>query len=326
PAIRASFAALTVGGGFACALTATGSAYCWGDNQYGELGDGTDGQVFSEIGGFGRASPVAVLGGGRAFTAIHAGGYHVCGLDAGGQAFCWGWHGFGQLAVGPYERANDHRSAPTPAAGTLRFLSLGLGALHTCGIATDSLTYCWGLNNMAQLGIDTAASPERCALGLQCSTNPIALDSAFRFVAVTAGVHHTCALTGGGTAYCWGNGSPKPRPVDGLTFTALAAGTLHTCGLTADGTAYCWGDNDRGQVGDGTIATVRPAPVAVQTPMRFTSLAPGSRHTCGIAADGGAYCWGWNRRGQIGNGAIEAPNAATNAVVPVPVRVRAPDS
>jgi len=318
-----AFAALTVGGDFACGLTATGSAYCWGGNQYGQLGDGTDARAFSETGGFGRASPVAVLGG-HAFTAVRAGGFHSCALDATAQAFCWGWNGFGQLGIGPYDPTNGHRSEPTPLDATPRFLSLGLGALHSCGVGTDSLTYCWGLNNMGQLGIDSAASSERCAGAWSCSGRSIALDSAFRFVAVTAGVHHTCGLTAGGTAYCWGNGSPEPQPVAGLAFTALAAGTLHTCGLTADGTAYCWGENDRGQVGDGTLGTVRPAPVPVETPMRFTSLAPGSRHTCGIGADGRAYCWGWNRRGQIGNGAIEAPNASIGAVVTAPAPVREP--
>ncbi len=317
------FATLTVGGDFACGLTAAGHAYCWGGNQYGQLGDGTDARAFSEIGGFGRASPVPVLGG-HVFTSVRAGGFHLCALDATGQAFCWGWHGFGQLGIGPYEPVNDHRNEPTPAGGALRFLSLGLGALHSCGIGTDSITYCWGLNNKGQLGIDSAASPELCAGGWPCSTTPIALDSAFRFVAVTAGLHHTCGLTADGTAYCWGNRSPVPRAVTGLAFTELTAGNAHTCGLTSDGTAYCWGENDRGQLGDGTVAESRPTPVAVATPTKFTRLAPGFAHTCGISSDGQAYCWGWNHRGQVGNGAIEAPNATTNAVVPLPVKVREP--
>ena len=317
-----SFAALTVGADFACALTATGSAYCWGGNQYGQLGDGTDGSAFSEVGAFGRATPVAALGG-HSFTSVRAGGFHVCALDASGQAFCWGWHGFGQLATSTYEGASGHRSEPTPAGGVLRFRSLGLGSLHSCAIGTDSLTYCWGLNDRAQLGVDPALSSERCGFG-GCTTTPIALDSAFRFVAVTAGRTHTCGLTSGGTAYCWGDGSPEPKPVTGLAFTTIEAGLNHTCGLTADGTAYCWGENDRGQLGDGTVGEEQPTPVAVNSPAKFASLAPGQAHTCGIGTDGRAYCWGWNRRGQIGNGAIQAPNAVENAAVPVPVPVHEP--
>ena len=316
------FTALTVGLNFACALNAAGSAICWGDNQYGQLGDGTDAQAFSEVGGFGRASPVPVLGG-QVFTQIRAGGFHVCALDAGGQAFCWGWHGFGQLGTGPPNAPDDHRTIPTPAAVALRFLTLGLGALHSCGVATDSLTYCWGLNDKAQLGIDSSASPEKCAGGWVCST-PIALDSAFRFVSVTAGRRHSCGLTAGGTAYCWGNGSATPQPVAGLVLTALAAGNEHTCGLTSDGTAYCWGSNDRAQLGDGTVGGERPDPGPVATTTKFASLAPAFAHTCGITRDAWASCWGWNRRGQIGNGTIEPPLAVENAVAPAPTPVRAP--
>jgi alpha-tubulin suppressor-like RCC1 family protein len=318
-----AFAALTVGADFACGLTMVGSALCWGGNQWGQLGDGTDGSAFSEVGAFGRATPVAALGG-HTFTSVRAGGFHVCALDATGQAFCWGLDSFGQLATGPYGGASSHRSEPTPAAGVLRFRSLGLGSLHSCAVGTDSLTYCWGLNDRAQLGIDTAASPGRCGGGWWCGTTPIALDSAFRFVAVTAGRVHSCGLTASGTAYCWGDGSPEPKPVAGLAFTTLEAGVNHTCGLTADGTAYCWGENDKGQIGDGTVTALRPTPVPVATPTKFRSLAPGGSHTCGVSGDGQGFCWGWNRRGQIGNGAIEGPNATTHGVVPLPAHVRPP--
>ena len=262
--------------------------------------------------------------GGHTFTSVRAGGFHVCALDATGQAFCWGWHGFGQLGTGTYEGGGGHRSEPTAAGGALRFRSLGLGALHTCAIGTDSLTYCWGLNDRAQLGIDSVASPGPCGGGWGCSPTPIALDSAFRFVAVTAGRTHTCGLTSGGMAFCWGNGSPVPQPVAGLAFTTLAAGALHTCGLTADGTAYCWGENDYGQLGDGTLFERRSAPVAVATEARFTTLGAGARHTCGVASDGLTQCWGWNGHGQIGNGRIQPFGAVELTLVPAPTRVREP--
>ena len=316
------FASLAVGANFACALTAAGTTYCWGGNEYGQLGDSTDANACSEIGGFGRAAPVAVLGG-KTFTSVYAGGFHVCALDADGRAFCWGWNGFGQLAVGPYEGAGAHRSAPAPAADSIRFLSLGLGALHTCGISTDSITYCWGFNDRAQSGIDSI-SPDRCGGGSVCSTRPIAIDSRFRFIAVTAGRAHSCGLTSGGVAYCWGNRSPIPIAVTGPTFVRITAGTHHTCGLTALGAAYCWGENDFGQLGDGTSLTDRPDPVAVATALKFVWLDAGFTHTCGVSDDGWAYCWGRNLKGEIGNGTMQAPNAVNISTVLTPARVRAP--
>ena len=318
------FASLAVGSDFACALTAAGTAHCWGGNDYGQLGDGTDASAFSEIGGFGRAAPVAVLGG-RTFTSVYAGGFHVCALDLVGRAFCWGWHGLGQLAVGPFEGSGAHRSAPAPAADSLRFLSLALGALHTCGIGTDSLTYCWGLNDRGQLGIDPSALPDRCGGFSVCSTRPIALDSTFRFVAVTAGRVHSCGLTSSGVAYCWGNGSPIPTAVAGPTFVRISAGTHHTCGLTAAGAGYCWGENDYGQLGDGTSLIDRPDPVAVATPLKFVWLEAAYSHTCGITTDDGwVYCWGRNLKGEIGNGTMQERNAANIATVLAPAPVRAP--
>jgi len=104
--------------------------------------------------------------------------------------------------------------------------------------------------------------------------------------------------------------------VGGLTFTSLALGAQHTCGLTSGGTAYCWGANEEGQLGDGTFAPRRLTPTPVAGGLTFTSLALGEVHTCGLTSGGAAYCWGWNGGGQLGDGTTSPRSTPTPVARP----------
>jgi alpha-tubulin suppressor-like RCC1 family protein len=156
--------------GDACALTAEGVAYCWGQNGWGQLGDGTQTN---------RSTPVPVSGG-VTFSAISAGWVHTCGLTSGGAAYCWG---AGQFVDG----SANHILAPVAVSGDVTFRTISAGSDHTCGLAFDGSAYCWGQD------------PASAEAGV-----PAAVPGGFIFTSLATGGDHACGLTLDGTAYCWG--------------------------------------------------------------------------------------------------------------------------
>jgi alpha-tubulin suppressor-like RCC1 family protein len=241
------FASLSAGGAHACGVTTSGIAYCWGENDEGQLGDGTT--KASEV-------PVRVASDAR-FRSVTTGFAHTCGLAVDGRAYCWGARGVDGGAAA--------RSRPVAVGGALRFAMLSAGSFYTCGVATSGAGYCWGDNQFGQLG-DGTTRP---------SAEPRGVTGGHRFRRIVAkranGRPHTCGLTVDGTALCWGwesealgrrdlDDTSTPAPVvGGLTFRALSAGFSHTCGITTRGDVYCWGDDRYGQLGDGaTAARITP--------------------------------------------------------------------
>lgn len=236
-----SFVTLSAGGMHSCGVTAAGSAYCWGGNEHGQLGDGSI---------LDRSTPVPV-GGGLSFASVSAGGGHTCGLTAGGVAYCWGRNDVGQLGDG----TTSVRTMPVPVAGSLTFVSLSAGTDHTCGLTPLGAAYCWGANAAGALGDGT--TEDRIA--------PVAVGGGLSFASIDAGTGHTCGVATDGVAYCWGDNAggqlgdgslitrTTPSPVWGdLTFGRISAGRLFSCGISTEPLAYCWGRGGLGQIGDGT--------------------------------------------------------------------------
>lgn len=239
------------------------------------------------------------------FQNVSAGTSYTCGVSLDGTGYCWGTNDYGQLGNGSTASA----SVPSVVKTNDKFVSIAAGRYSTCGISRGGTTLCWGLGEGGQLGNG----------GTQGDSEPTVVVGTHSFRLVTAGrsnLQHNCALDAGGKAWCWGwdNGAfgagaaevqystlPALAGSDS-TFTVLSAGFQSGCGLTGDGTAYCWGDNTHGRAGNGEVGVSYGYPTVVLGGLSFVSIKAGVNHTCGITLTKEAYCWGWNRAGQLGNG------------------------
>lgn len=278
----------TNGDNHTCGRTSDRVAYCWGRNDYGQLGDGTTAT---------RVAPTAIAGG-LGLGGLVAGGGTTCGLLEG-QAYCWGQNTYGQLGDG----TTTDRWTPTAVAGGLDFTTLSANGGHTCGLTVSRAAYCWGFNEFGALGEGTTTH----------QAVPVPVAGGLEFYALTAGYLYTCGVTYAGEAYCWGDNQYGqlgdgtttqrlvPTPVTGgHSFTLLTAGD-HTCGRTGEGQVYCWGNNNHGQLGDGTT-TNRLVPTLVPSDLAFGAVTAGGSYTCGLVSENSAFCWGENQYGQLGDG------------------------
>ena len=296
-----------------CGVVSSGAAYCWGQNDFGQLGDGS-----LQL----RATPTLVSGN-LSFSSISASWRFSCGLTTDDAAYCWGRGEWGQLGDGLATRS----LVPVPVAGGHRFLKIEAGSNNlVCGVTTEERILCWGLNRAGALGAPSSVTCTRSD-GFQfgCATIPQPISSAERFRDLSAGSSFACGVTTSDTVLCWGRnhrgqlgsegtelcpqgGSQIPcrrTPVavsGGLRFATVAAGLTHVCGVTLEADAYCWGENSLGQRGNGSVGVSSSVPELVLGGLSFATVSAGDLHSCGATTDGKLYCWGANNRGQLGSG------------------------
>ena len=338
--VRIDGSSISAGRAHTCALSVAGKAYCWGYSGYGQGGHG-DPEASDYL-----VRPVAVKGPGGGpslqFASITAGGDHSCALTVEGKAYCWGDNGRSQLGVEGVVPRSTPVAVSGPEGETVEFTSITAGDVHTCALATTGRIYCWGHGEYGALGTGSTSD--------QPTPVPVldTIDGGVRFVAVDAGVFHTCALSDAGKAYCWGHnhygklgigevaggggllgpGFSDYRLVPHVVLApegeeelpeliAIDAGHSHTCALAVTGMAYCWGLGSRGRLGNNeTSNSIRPVAVVHPEGVRFTSIVVGGSQSCALTADGRAYCWGDGEFGQLGNA---QKGLTVSDSVPVPV-------
>lgn len=266
------------------------SAFCWGDNSRGQIGDGTT---------LDRTSPTKVTGLGEV-TSIVVSWESVCAISDG-ALFCWGDNDSGQLGDGTTEQ----RSTPTRVPGLTGVTSVDIGAQASlvdnavqrastaCAVA-DGGAYCWGSNRNGQLGDGTNTD----------KTKPTRVRNLSDPTKVVTDTSMSCALTKVGDVLCWGQNSrgeladgtltsrTEPVRVAGLQPASdLDTKVGTTCALT-DGGLWCWGINRYGQLGDGTTLP-STVPTQVDGLPAVSAFGVGAQAVCAVAGDS-TYCWGLN--------------------------------
>jgi hypothetical protein len=210
-----TFTALAVGAHHACARTTDSTAFCWGANGSGQLGNdtiaakaacGTAGDSCSWF-------PVAVTGALK-LGALAAGRAHTCAIAANGGLYCWGQNDLGQTATSDTSshcgvQAVICRPVPVAtgfplSAADSGIVDLSAGGSHACALVAGGRLYCWGDNQFGELGLGNT-SGAGCLTAAPCRPVPTYVSILTAVVAVSAGADHTCALTAGdGAVFCWG--------------------------------------------------------------------------------------------------------------------------
>ncbi len=231
-------ARVAAGATHTCAVTTTGAAKCWGDNSYGQLGNGTTSASLTPSDVQGLAAGVVAIAAGRGFT---------CALETAGNVKCWGDGGTGQLGG----QASSSKPVDIALGSTAK--AVAAGARHACALTTAGALLCWGADDVNQLGDGGSVTPR---------TRPVQVPGAGAFGSVSAGGDETCAVDQAGAVRCWGAdpvGDVGPGPAGpavvpslkgGVASVAVVAG--HACAVMLGGAPKCWGANATGQLGDGT--------------------------------------------------------------------------
>lgn len=300
----------------ACGISTTGRTYCWGSNDYGELGNGDNSQ-------FPRAFPTRIATTVK-MKQVTTGANHACALSVDGAAYCWGRNIIGELGNGTYDASDGVHATPLPVVGGKVFTSLSAGFYHTCGITVSSDVYCWGDNEMGLLG---SGGTETCSLPgpegtlvVPCGRTPrIVAAGGTSFSAISSGSFHSCGVSTTGDVHCWGDNSIGQRGLGfkdelvryestivsgGRKYSTVVSGDGYSCALAADAQAWCWGYNEVASLGIGAGDTVaHPTPAQVVGGSGLTTLATSWYHVCGTTTTGTALCWGLNGDLQAGTAA-----------------------
>lgn len=342
---------IAAGAEHTCAWAPGSSAYCWGEDLYGQLGSGPP-LARSEKPVIVRDALNKPLAN---FSQLELGGRHTCALLLDKTVLCWGSNGQGQAAADPSLFPSSVLSTPLRGADGITTLGdvqqIALGDSHGCARLGDGSVACWGDNSFGQIGQGDVPTPSYVARTVLDDTEKPLAD----VQDLAAGDFFTCARTSKGALYCWGSntfgqlGAAAPPGQTGRatlfldtngqgfeTATAFALGGFHGCAIATAGRVFCWGSDESGQLGGplgtggaggaGGVTNPRLGARRGAEPVQVLdaaggklegvlALALGAQHSCGVKAGGTVYCWGRNGSGELGNGTTGQASGARPVVV-----------
>jgi PGF-pre-PGF domain-containing protein len=283
-----------MGAYFTCGLLENGSAMCWGDNTYGQIGNGDVGtnvyfpslvETDFVIEEFAQTSPSHVR--------------TICGLLENGSAVCWGDNEFGELGNGTL---GGYAVYPQLVSGNHSFSQLAMGETHVCGLLENGTALCWGENLQGELGLGNYTQ----------FSYPVFVNTSFNFTQITGGDHNTCGLLENGSALCWGRNdhgqlgdnttTQRNLPVfvkGGYEFSYLYNANDFVCGILTNGSAVCWGTDLFSSIGDNLVGD-QHMPSFIYGDYEYQNISCAYTGCCGILTNGSAVCWGRNREGELG--------------------------
>lgn len=283
---------IKAGGAHVLALKDDGTVWAWGDNYFGQLGDGTDSDQ--------RNYPIQIneL---SDIIAIDAGEYHSVALKNDGTVWAWGRNLDGELGDGTYLNKN------TPIQiGIDSIIDISCGDLFTIALKNDGTVWSWGDNEEGQLGIGSYLT----------SANPVKILYINDVISIRTGNLHTLALKNNGELYSWGkntvgqcgNGTTSrniTNPVYVINgISAIGVGGAHSFAITNEGTVLGWGTNTLGQLGIGTYNNIFSSPVEMKGISNVKCITGGNLHTIVLKNDGTVWVCGSNKYGGLGDGHI----------------------
>jgi len=308
--------AISSGGSHTCAILDNGSVSCWGAGTSGQLGNGlTSGSLTPTL--------TSSLGANRTAVAISAGSTYTCALLDNGLVSCWGRGTEGQLGNGGTNQQDSPTLTSSFGAGRTAVAIASGPGWHTCALLDNGSVSCWGLGSNGQLG-NTSTSQQNSP------TLTSSLGSGRTAVALSSGEKYTCAILDNGSVSCWGKGNDgqlgngaTPTQLTtptltsslgtGRTAVALSSGSYHTCAILDNDLVSCWGRGSIGQLGyGGTSQQNSPTSTSSLGAGRTAvAISSGSVQTCALLDNGSASCWGYNNKGQLGDGTTDDRNIPT---------------